>query len=87
MRLARPHSLALVLLLLSLPFSLRAGAQDLPIPEMLVEANRALDSAELDSAEKLFLSVLSRSDTPVEEAEARLGLSRLFDLRGDPVAA
>jgi tetratricopeptide (TPR) repeat protein len=62
-------------------------AQELSANATLAEAARLLDAGDLDSAEALLTRLLPNTTEGDEVAAARLGLSRVFELRGDPMAA
>jgi tetratricopeptide (TPR) repeat protein len=85
MRLTR-RALAL-LLVFSLPPRASAATETLTPIATLTEAERALDQGDLETAESILNGLLAHTPTGAEAASAHLGLSRVFELRGDLAAA
>jgi len=82
------RTILLTLLLAALTSTPSVGVAQAPTStETLAEAARLLDAGDLTSAETLLTELLSHTTVGDEVAAARLGLSRIHELRGDSTAA
>lgn len=85
MLLTRP---VLALLLVLVAPLVTFGATETLTPEAtLTEAARALDQGDLETAERILSGLLAHTSSGADAASAHLGLSRVFELRGDLAAA